>query len=58
MRAPRTPQADKKQLPCYTEVTNQTSLPALQGLGFEVYEDMTLFEQGLWLLRRAPRPAA
>ena len=49
--------ADKQQRPCYTEVTNPKNLPVLQRLGFEVYEDTTLFGEVLSLLLRPPAPA-
>lgn len=51
---PPTPQADRQQQPCYTEVTNVKSLALLQRLGFEVFEDSTLFGVPFWLLKRLP----
>ena len=54
-RAPP-PQADRQQQPCYTEATNVKTLALLQRLGFEVFEDSTLFGVPYWLLRRLPCP--
>jgi len=54
--APALAEADAERLFCYTEVTNWAQLPAFLAAGFEVIEEMTLFDVKIALLAR--RPAA
>jgi len=51
-------QADDAGLPCYLETLNESNLAFYQKWGFEIRDEETVPEQGLWIwaMVREPRP--